>query len=282
MPGVPFMYYGEEIGMVGSGAHENIRTPMQWTAGTQAGFTTGTPWQAVNANYTQYNVAVEEADAGSLLNWYKQLVKVRNQTPVLRRGTYASLNSTASPVMAFVRRDSVASVLCLANTSSTDQTGFSVSGDTGSLTPGDHTLVNLLEPFDSQEITVTPSFEIYGLDLTGQAVAYYRFAGASAVNPGQEDLPRTGLKLEQNHPNPFNPSTTIRYSLPARSHVRIGIYDVAGREVAVLRDDEQGEGSQAVRWDGENHLGQPMSAGAYFVRLDAGRQTLLTKMMLVK
>ena len=282
MPGVPFIYYGEEIGMIGSGAHENIRTPMQWTAGSSAGFTTGLPWQAINPNYPQFNVAVEESDSGSLLNWYKQLVRVRNQTPVLRRGTYASLNSTASPVMAFVRADSMETVLCLANTSVDDQIGFTLTAASGDLVPGDYSLTNLLEPFDSLEITVTPDLEIEGLEMDGQSVAYYRFTGASAVDPVPGDLPKTGLMLEQNHPNPFNPSTTIRYSLPERSHVRIGVYDLAGREVMVLADEHQEEGPQEVRWEGVDQRGQAMGAGTYFLRLDAGNQTRMTKMMLIK
>ncbi len=118
LPGVPFVYYGEEIGMVGSGDHRNIRSPMQWTAGTNAGFTNGHAWQAINGNYAQYNVAVEDVDTGSLLSWYRRLIGARNRTPALRRGTHYPLTSSASPVLAFVRRHEQETVLCLANSAS--------------------------------------------------------------------------------------------------------------------------------------------------------------------
>lgn len=280
LPGIPFVYYGEEIGMIGSGAHENIRTPMQWTAGTNAGFTTGSPWQTINGNYPQYNAAVEDTDPGSLLNWYRNLIKVRNRTPALRRGVHEPLDCSESAVMAFVRRDSQQTVMSLANTSDLPLGSFSVTGSAQSLTPGDFTLVNLLDPADTRSVTVTPTYEILGLNLDALDVRVYEFKGVSPVGPDQ--VPKTGLLLEQNHPNPFNPSTTIRYTLPARAHVRVGIYDVAGREIALLKDEVQDMGEQEVRWNGEGHRGQPMGAGTYFVRLESGQETRLAKMMLVK
>jgi len=184
LPGVPFVYYGEEIGMVGNGAHENIRTPMQWAPDYQAGFTTGTPWQAINANYPQFNVQIEDADANSLLTWYRRLIHLRNQTPALRHGTYDPLVSSAPPVMAYLRRDSLQTVLCVANTSDTAQLNITLTGTASSLTPGDYALVDLLDPTDTRVITVTPEFEITGLDMNGHEVRVYEFTGVSAVDPG--------------------------------------------------------------------------------------------------
>ncbi len=282
LPGVPFVYYGEEVGLVGSGAHENIRSPMQWTPGPGAGFTTGTPWQPLNANYPQFNVQVQEQDPGSLLQWYRQLIRLRNATPALRRGGHAVLGSTAAPVMAFVRADSQQSVLCLANTSASAQGPFTLTGAALSLVPGAHRLVNLLDPADVREITVSPDHEIAGLELEGHQVAVFEFVALSNVDDGG-DLPRrTGLRLEQARPNPFNPSTVIRYTLPARSHVRLGVYDLAGREVAVLRDGVQAEGGQQVRWDGTDGRGRPLGAGVYCVRLEAGGLAQTAKLTLLK
>ncbi|MBU0742037.1 T9SS type A sorting domain-containing protein [bacterium] len=282
LPGVPFVYYGEEIGMVGSDAHEYIRSPMQWTDGPDSGFTTGTPWQAINGNYEQYNVLVEESDSGSLLNWYKQLIRVRNQSSALRHGTYQPLTSSASPVLAFVRSDELQTVLCLANTSDIAQGGVTLTGTETSLVPGDHEIVDLLDPADTRTITITPGFEISNLSLAGHEVRAYEFEIVTGADPGLGDLPETGLRLDQNHPNPFNPSTTIRYALPARSHIRIGVYDVTGREVAVLQDGVQGEGGQEVHWDGADRKGQALGAGMYFVRLEAGDEIRFTKMMMVR
>ncbi|MEN8008218.1 MAG: alpha-amylase family glycosyl hydrolase [Candidatus Krumholzibacteriota bacterium] len=281
LPGIPFVYYGEEIGMVGTGAHENIRSPMQWTDGPEAGFTTGTPWQSVNANFQQFNVLVEEPDPGSLLNWYKQLIHLRNQTPSLRRGIHEPLTSSVSAVMSFVRSFEQETVLCLANTSPGSENGITLTGSAASLVPGVHTITNLLDPTDTFDITVSPSYEISGLDLAGYEVAVYRFAGVSNVETGG-GLPESALRLGQNYPNPFNPSTTIHYFVPARSHVRLGVYDVAGREVAVILDEVQAPGPQEVRWQGMDSRGQAVGAGVYFLRLEAGGETMLSKITLVK
>jgi glycosidase len=281
LPGVPFLYYGEEIGMIGSGDHLNIRTPMQWTGGSNAGFTTGTPWNYISSNYTDYNVADEEGDPGSLLEWYKRLIKVRNASPALRQGTYAPLETSDSAVMAFVREHEQQTVLGFVNTSGGSIGSFTATGNAASLDPGEHTLVNLLEDGDTLQVTVTPDYEIQDLSLDGREVAVYEFAGTTGVEPG-DDPTRTGLHLERGYPNPFTRSTTIRYSLPAKAHARLGVYSVTGQEVAVLTDEEHGQGHHEVKWDGSDSAGQDLVSGIYFLFLDAGNQTRTSKVMLLR
>jgi glycosidase len=278
LPGVPFVYYGEEIGMTGSGDHLNIRTPMQWTGGEDAGFTTGTPWRAVNSDYALRNVADEESDPASLLEWYKRLIHARGASPALRQGAHQALDASQAAVLAFVRVCEQETVLCVVNAGPSSLSGVTLTGSAASLEPGDHTLVSLLDPGDTLSVTVTPEHAIEGLALAGHEVAVYRFDGATGTDPGDD----VGLRLEQSFPNPFTLPTTIRYALPARSRARLAVYDVAGREVAVLEDGLREQGPHEVVWDGEGNSGRPVAAGLYFVRLDAGGRTRTAKAMLVR
>ncbi len=283
LPGVPFLYYGEEIGMIGSGSDDRFkRSPMQWTGETGAGFTTGTPWQPINTNFPQYNVQVEDQDSQSLLTWYKQLIQVRNQAPALRRGTYTALTSSVSSVLAFLRSEGSQTLLCLINLSPSAQNGVIVTGTTNSLTPGSQSIIDLLDPTDNPMVFITPSYQITDFDLGSFEVRVYEFENTSGVDPGRNDLPEMGLRLKPNVPNPFNPSTTISYFLPNRSHVRLGVYDLAGREVAMVLDEVQLAGNQDVRWDGVDRNGRPLGSGVYVMRLDAGGETKLSKMLLLK
>jgi alpha-amylase len=92
LPGTPFIYYGEEIGMAGAATltgDPKLRTPMSWTANTtSAGFSTGTPYRALAANVATHNVAAQQADANSLLTHYKAMLALRNGRPSLARGSY--------------------------------------------------------------------------------------------------------------------------------------------------------------------------------------------------
>ncbi len=83
LPGTPFIYYGEEIGMTGQKPDQRIRTPMQWTAAENAGFTAGFPWEPVNADYETVNVEAQAADPDSLLNHYRRLIRLRSEQPAL-------------------------------------------------------------------------------------------------------------------------------------------------------------------------------------------------------
>jgi glycosidase len=283
LPGVPFVYYGEEIGMTGAGAHENIRTPMQWTGEPQAGFTTGTPWHPVNGDFAVKNVAAQDADPGSLLNWYRRLIAARNASPALRRGTHHALEGAPSPVLAFVRAFEQERLLVVANTAPQPLGGFGVTGTATSLPPGAFTLVDLLDPADQREVTVTADHALAGLSIGGHDVAVYRFSSATGVDDGGNGaLPAAGLHLAPAHPNPFNPVTTLRYTLPAAGEVRLTIHDLAGRQVAVLRDGMQEAGRHAVRWRGVDADGRPLGAGVYVARLQAGEQVASVKLTLVK
>ena len=93
LPGLPFVYYGEEIGMSGDKPDPRLRTPMQWTAGRAAGFTTGTPWEALQPDTQAINVAAEDADPSSLLNLYRRLINLRRSNDALATGRLVPLTS---------------------------------------------------------------------------------------------------------------------------------------------------------------------------------------------
>jgi hypothetical protein len=99
---------------------------------------------------------------------------------------------------------------------------------------------------------------------------------------GIGDLPSIATELRQNAPNPFNPGTMIPYSLRAREHVRIQIFDVAGRLVRVLVNEERPAGNQRVYWDGTNAYGEYVASGVYFFELRTSDMRQVRKGMLLK
>jgi hypothetical protein len=83
-----------------------------------------------------------------------------------------------------------------------------------------------------------------------------------------------------NHPNPFNPSTTIRYNLPQDGKVAIRIFDILGRQVAELVNEYKQAGSYSVLWSGKDGFGSEVSSGVYFYNIRYNAQSMTKKMML--
>jgi hypothetical protein len=100
---------------------------------------------------------------------------------------------------------------------------------------------------------------------------------------GQSDVPNR-FKLDQNQPNPFNPSTTIQYAIPAGPEVtvRLKVYDTRGALVRTLVDRVRGPGVHTAMWNGVDDAGNRISSGIYIYRLEAGSFTQMRKMMLLR
>jgi len=92
----------------------------------------------------------------------------------------------------------------------------------------------------------------------------------------------TVLRLYPNQPNPFNPSTTLRFDLPVAGSARLAVYDIAGRLVRVLVDGELPAGSHEASWDGRDSGGRGMASGSYFARLTANGRVETVRMGLVR
>jgi len=88
--------------------------------------------------------------------------------------------------------------------------------------------------------------------------------------------------LYPNYPNPFNPTTKINFGLPVKSHVKLVVYDILGREVTTLVNGVQDVGYQSIIWDGTNTFGNSVSAGMYFYAIQAGDFRQVRKMVLLK
>jgi alpha-amylase len=107
LPGAPFLYYGEEVGLQnGKGGDDKFkRTPMPWDASEGGGFTTGKPWFDFAPGRETANVKAEQSDPGSLLSWYRRLLRVRHGSAALRSGSLTLLSPAdrRTPLLAFVR-----------------------------------------------------------------------------------------------------------------------------------------------------------------------------------
>lgn len=103
-------------------------------------------------------------------------------------------------------------------------------------------------------------------------------AVAEEVGPG---LPQ-GFELGQNHPNPFNPITNIRYQVPGPAYARLMIYDLLGQELRTLVDGVVEAGHHLVEWDGKDDRGRDLSTGVYLYRLEAGSFIETRKALLVR
>lgn len=135
-PGVPFLYYGEEIGMTGQKPDERIRTPMQWDATpVTAGFTSARrPWQPLSAgNEEGVSVAAQTNDPESLLSHYRGLIHLRNEHPALRSGDWLNLRASNRDVYAFLRRSADETVLVLINYGDETVTDLTLSARAGAL-----------------------------------------------------------------------------------------------------------------------------------------------------
>ncbi len=102
-----------------------------------------------------------------------------------------------------------------------------------------------------------------------------------ATTPINKQLP-SEIGLHQNHPNPFNPSTTINVNVPSQANLALKIYDVLGKEVKSFEYENVPAGTHQVVWDGKNQGGAQVASGVYFYRLNAGTTVLTKQMLLLK
>ena len=159
-PGVPFIYYGEEIGMSGAKPDERIRTPMRWDPSSPAGgFTSGTPWEALSADPAGVDVASETGDPASLLSRYRALIALRQAHPALGRGETIVAESSAGAVLATIRRTAEETLLVLANLGTLPVSAETVTLAAGPLCGTPHATLILGAPglADPSAPVVTPS-----------------------------------------------------------------------------------------------------------------------------
>lgn len=150
IPGTPFIYYGEEIGMVGLKPDEQLRTPMQWSADYEGGFTSGKPWEMPNFSYKKVNVAAQVGDDSSLLSLYRALIQARLSHPALFDGKYQKVVTSNSALYAGMREKGNDIILTIINLKNVviENPYFKFKGD---LPLGKYEIKNLLGNEDIDE-----------------------------------------------------------------------------------------------------------------------------------
>lgn len=118
--------------------------------------------------------------------------------------------------------------------------------------------------------------------ISDRAVKFTTDPPDSYPSTGVEEAVALGVKILGNRPNPFNPVTSIAFSMPATADAELTVFDIAGRRVATLISEEVEVGRHEVVWDGTNEAGEPVASGVYFSRLMALGEETSAKMVLLK
>jgi glycosidase len=151
LPGVPFIYYGEEIGMLGE---ENAQELMQWSAEPIVGFSSAKPWSTFDTNYAAFNVSAETNDSNSLLTHYRTLISLGNSHPALRTGELFLLSTFNKGLFACLRTTADESVLVIVNLTNEPIRDHNLSLPASTLLQGEYVPVSLLDKTPLATLTV--------------------------------------------------------------------------------------------------------------------------------
>jgi hypothetical protein len=121
-------------------------------------------------------------------------------------------------------------------------------------------------------------FTIETTDRNGDGGGYHF---TQATSPAPVSVPLI-TELRPNRPNPFNPTTTIEFSLARQENVTLAVYDVTGRLVKMLLDEPKAAGRYQQVWEGRDNAGAPLASGVYFLRMNAGTKSFVRKMVMLK
>ncbi len=177
-----------------------------------------------------------------------------------------------------------------------DDVPMAPAGDNGILAPPSNQWVYLTGGADKQQITISRTYNFSlkcivtdsdGDQATSNILSVHVSGGALAKQTAEQapvmavPIPKK-LELSGNFPNPFNPTTAIKFGLPEDGYVQINIYSIDGQKVRTLVNRQVSKGYHQVVWDGRNESGQPVSGGLYFYELKTENKRILKKMLLVK
>ena len=271
MPGVPFVYYGEEVGMLGRKPDEHIRRPMQWSAAPGGGFTTGQPWAPLNANYAAWNVAAQTDDPASLLSHYRRLVGARNASAALRRGQTLAVPASDAGVIAYVREDGDERVLVAVNLrgGAADALLSLPPGVFEAGTVATESLVGGAAP----DLSVSAPGQA-AVSLGPYEALVLRPAGAVAADDAAAD---DVFELRAPVPNPARGRVQIGYRVGAPGAVRVDVFDALGRRVLGLADAEAPAGAHTVSLDASR-----LAVGVYSVRLTRGDRAAVQRLVVTR
>jgi hypothetical protein len=150
-------------------------------------------------------------------------------------------------------------------------------------------VIDVSEPSKPQEVGYynTPGFAWGVAVVSGYAYVADGYAGLQIYKnllAGVEEREKemTLVALLQNEPNPFVRRTNIKFQIPNKSRVNLSIYDLSGRLVKTLVDEEMGRGCYQVEWDGKDSFGEEVSEGIYFYKLQVGKLKTVRKTILLK
>ncbi|MEO0899199.1 MAG: alpha-amylase family glycosyl hydrolase [Bacteroidota bacterium] len=255
LPGVPFLYYGEEVGMVGTGAHENIRRPMQWSSAAHAGFSTVNPWQGVGSNFQSNNVATFDAQPSSMLNHYRRLIALRNKFSPLRRGEFEVVGNDGNQLLSYARVEEEEAVIVVSNFSTQSQNGFALSMGESKLAPGQYEVGELYGESYIGTLTVNSdgSFSTWvanGQSIGGSETLLFFLSKTQTVD--LEEIEGSGFTY---YPNPAKSYFVIDSHQPGE--FRFDLLSVDGK---VIQRGQLQAGPNRIDLD-------TISNGIYYIRI---------------
>ncbi|MBN1384190.1 MAG: alpha-amylase [Elusimicrobia bacterium] len=164
MKGIPFMYYGEEIGMTGGAWQE--RTPMQWSADLNAGFTQGSPWKEIHADSGKINVELQEKNKNSLLSHYKNLIRIRNKYRELYdKGKRKTVNTNNSKIYSYAYIGDKETLLYIYNFEDKEVKNVKINLREAGLKDSEYTAENLLNKNKRMDDLNKGNINNYNIDI---------------------------------------------------------------------------------------------------------------------